>query len=153
MCIIHSMYLMKPLKTRLLLLFLLVIGTGCVSSISPFSHIAYEMAVDLKVDALDLMDMAELNHGDHTKQITQLKNRMRKAYEFANGRPKNELSSQQWDILISADHHLLGGFLDRWEKEGALGRGFIVESKALISDAFDSIISLESGKVGSTRTP
>ena len=146
------MYLVKLWKTRLLLL-LLVTCTGCASSISPFSHIAYEMAVDLKVDALDLMDMAELHHGDHTKQIKQLANRMQKAYEFANGRPKNELSSRQWDIMISPDHHLLGGFLDRWEKEGALGRGFIVESKAIVSDAFDSIISLESGKIGSTRTP
>jgi hypothetical protein len=34
----------------------------------------------------------------------------------------------------------------RWEKEGKLSEGFVEEARNIISDGFDTIIELESGK-------
>ncbi len=124
--------------------------SGCSPKIAPFSHIAYEQSVDLKVDSLKLMDQAELPYSETEKALAKLQIRLEKAFEFAKGRPKNQHSANQWQILISPESNLLGGFLQRWQNEGALNRPFIVASKQLVSAAFDSIIELESGKSGGT---
>lgn len=120
---------------------------ACAPSISPYSHIAYQYGVDLKVDALSLMDDAEKSFAEHERDVDRLKTDLEKAYEFARGRPLNEHSTSQWEIMIDPEAHLLGGFLARWQTEERLTRAFIVESKALIAAAFDTIIQLESGKI------
>ena len=130
---------------------LLLVISSCSPSIAPFSHIAYQQAVELKVDSLKLMDQAELPYSETQKAILKLETRLDKAYEFAKGRPKNEYSTDQWQILIDPNHNLLGGFLSRWQTEESLGRAFIVATKQLVSEAFDSIIELESGKSGSIK--
>ena len=122
--------------------------TGCAPSIAPFSHIAYEMAVDLKVDSLRLMDKAELPYTSEEKKVNTLFIRLEKAFEFANGRPLNEHSTEQWRRMIDPDRNLLAGFFKRWKAESTLSRPFIVEAKAIISQSFDAIIGLESGKIG-----
>lgn len=38
-------------------------------------------------------------------------------------------------------------FLKRWETDGTLSQMFITEMQMLVSDAFDTIIGLESGKI------
>jgi hypothetical protein len=117
------------------------------SSISVFSPEAYKQAVDLKVESLNLMSFATSQFEDHQENITELRTELKKAYEFALGRPDNELSAQQWEILIDKDGNLLGGFLKRWETEGTLGEMFISEMQLIVADAFDTIIGLESGKI------
>jgi len=52
-----------------------------------------------------------------------------------------------WDLLLNTDGHLLGGFLKRWEDKSVLGVTFVNEEKKIISDAFDQIAGLESGKI------
>jgi hypothetical protein len=37
--------------------------------------------------------------------------------------------------------------LKRWEAEGTLSEMFVTEMQTLVSDAFDTIIGLESGKI------
>ncbi|MCS3859678.1 hypothetical protein [Salinibacter ruber] len=71
---------------------------------------------------------------------------MEKAYEFAKGRPENEISARQWRILIDPDRDLLGGFLADWKKQSAFSATFVEEKKTQIARAFDTIIELESGK-------
>lgn len=126
---------------------MLLLPTGCAPSISPYSHIAYQYGVDLKVDALRLMDDAEQPYVDHERDIERLKTDLDKAYEFARGRPLNEHSTSQWEVMIDPEAHLLGGFLARWQTRGNLPRPFIAESKEIIAAAFDTIIQLESGKI------
>jgi len=121
---------------------------GCAPSIAPYSLQAYEYAIDIKVDALRLMDRAELPYAESERQAESLLVRMDKAYEFAKGRPQNDHSTQQWSLMIDPAAHLMGGFLARWEAESALSRGFIAEAERIISDGFDAIIGLESGKIG-----
>ena len=59
----------------------------------------------------------------------------------------NDISAQQWRILIDSERNLLGGFLARWKKESRLSATFVTEAKGLVSDVFDTIIGLESGKI------
>jgi hypothetical protein len=93
------------------------------------------------------MSFATLPYADYVENVTYLKTELRKAYEFALGRPNNELSAGQWEILINEEGNLLGGFLKRWEAEGTLSEMFVTEMQTLVSDAFDTIIGLESGKI------
>ena len=117
------------------------------ASISVFSPEAYKQAVDLKVESLELMSLASMPFADVEENVTYLKTELRKAYEFALGRPNNEISAGQWEILINEEGNLLGGFLKRWETEGTLSEMFVTEMQILVSDAFDTIIGLESGKI------
>ena len=80
------------------------------SNISVFSPEAYKQAVDLKVESLELMSFATSPYADYEENVTYLKTELRKAYEFALGRPNNELSAGQWEILINEEGNLLGGF-------------------------------------------
>jgi hypothetical protein len=103
--------------------------------------------VDLKVESLELMSFATSSYTDYEEDATYLKTELRKAHEFALGRPNNELSAGQWEILINEEGNLLGGFLKRWEEEDTLSEMFVTEMQMLVSDAFDTIIGLESGKI------
>jgi hypothetical protein len=120
--------------------------TAC-SSVSVFSPEAYKQAVDLKIESLNLMSAATEPYSDYEEEVAYLKTELEKAYEFAKGRPNNEISTKQWEILIDENRNLLGGFLKRWQDEDTLSEMFVTESQKLVSDAFDTIIGLESGKI------
>lgn len=122
--------------------------SGCTPSIAPFSARAYELAVDLKVDALRTVKRAEEPWSQHADRIERLEVQAQKAYEFSAGRPRNEITTEQWSMMIDPDGYLLGGFFTRWKAEGTLSPVFIQEASQLLSAGFDSIISLESGKIG-----
>jgi len=102
--------------TILLAAFLL---TAC-SSVSIFSPEAYKQAVDLKIESLNLMSNATMPYSDYEEDVAFLKTELEKAYEFAKGRPNNEISTKQWEILIDENRNLLGGFLKRWQDEDTL---------------------------------
>ena len=121
------------------------------TSISVFSPEAYNQAVDLKVEALNLMSNATMPYSDFVEDVAYLEIELTKAYEFAKGRPDNEISTRQWEILINPDGNLLGGFLKRWEEE-TLSQMFVTEVQMLVGDAFDTIIGLESGKIDPSET-
>lgn len=126
---------------------------SCGPTISTFSPIAYEQATSLKVDALAIMDRAIEPYADHRAEAESLMIRLAKAYEFAKGRPSNDVSTRQWRILIDPERNLLGGFLARWKKESRLSTTFVTEAKGLVADAFDTIIGLESGKIKPEQVP
>ena len=117
------------------------------ASISVFSPEAYKQAVDLKVESLELMSFATMPYADYEEEVINLNTELDKAFEFSKGRPDNEISTEQWRILIDEEGNLLGGFLKRWETEGSLSEMFVSEMQILVSDAFDTIIGLESGKI------
>lgn len=93
------------------------------------------------------MSKATEPYAKHRDDVATLTLKVAKAYEFARGRPNNEISARQWVILADSSGHLLGGFLARWKRESSLTNAFVSEMKRLVSDAFDTIIGLESGKI------
>lgn len=131
---------------KLVLLLLVFFFAGCVS-ISTFDQYAYVQTTSLKVDALNLMGQATDSFTLHAKNVTELNTCLQKVYEYERNRPKNDITLQQWNLLLSRDGHLLGGFLKRWEDKSVLGATFVQEEKNIISDAFDQIAGLESGKI------
>jgi hypothetical protein len=140
------MLIKKKIHAAILILTLGFVISSC-SSISIFSPEAYKQAVDLKVESINLMSFATMPYTDFEDDIDFLDTELSKAYEFSKGRPDNEISTKQWEILINPDENLLGGFLKRWEEKGTLSQMFVTEMQTLVSDAFDTIIGLESGKI------
>jgi hypothetical protein len=132
-------------QRQFVLLVTLVFFAGC-STITPFSPKAYEQATSLKVDALSIMDKASEPFSNQKQSIDALKLDVEKAYEYAKGRPQNEVTTKQWSIIKDPARNSLGGFLKRWEDKSTLDKPFIQEAKGIVSDGFDAIIELESGK-------
>lgn len=141
--IINKQNLKPFLKLFLLSYFLF----AACSSVSIYSPEAYKQAVDLKIESLNLMSFATMSYDDYEAEASFLKMELNKAYEFAKGRPDNEISARQWEILINEEGNLLGGFLKRWKDENTLSQMFVDEMQLIVSDAFDTIIGLESGKI------
>jgi hypothetical protein len=119
--------------------------TGC-STIGPFSPKAYEQATSLKVEALATMDKATEPFASKKPEIEALKINIDKSYEYSKGRPQNEETTRQWAIIKDPSRNSLGGFLKRWEDSKTLKKEYIQEAKNLVSDGFDAVIELESGK-------
>ena len=136
----------RAIMHKLTLLLLLFSFVGC-SSISTFDQHAYIQTTSLKVDALNLMTQATDSFSIHAKNVAEVKTNLQKIYEYERNRPKNEVTVKMWDLLLNSDGHLLGGFLKRWEDKSVLGATFVNEEKKIISDAFDQIAGLESGKI------
>ena len=67
-----------------------LLSTSC-SSVSVYSPEAYKQAVDLKIESLNLMSFATMPYGDYEEDVAFLKTELNKAYEFAKGRPDNEI--------------------------------------------------------------
>jgi hypothetical protein len=134
------------MRNRVLSLSLAFLLSSCAIT-SPFNQVAYERATSLKVDALATMDGATEPYATHTVEIAQLKIDLKKAYEYAKGRPHNEESTRQWLIMEDPARNLLGGFFKRWEEKSTLPPAFIDAAKANVADGFDQIIGLESGKI------
>jgi hypothetical protein len=127
-------------------LFILVLVCGCGNMQSVFSEQAYQQAVSLKVESLELMDKATEAFSEHEQEVAILQTNLQKAYQYAQGRPNNEITTRQWEILIDPERNLLGGFMVRWKQQNSMSESFIEENKGILSDAFDTIIELESGK-------
>jgi hypothetical protein len=134
-------------KTRnIATIFLLLSFISC-ATISSFDQQAYTQTISLKVDGLNIMDLAKDEYSAHEKTVKEFQTQLQKIYEYEKNRPKNEITIQQWDKLLDKKGHLLGGFLNRWETEKKLGETYITEAKKLVDKAFDQIAGLESKKL------
>jgi len=127
-----------------LLITLLIVGCG---SSAIFNQKAYEQATSLKVDALNLMDKATEPYADHEKEINEFKVNIEKAFQYCLGLPNNDETIKQWEIIKDPERNSIMGFLKRWETQKQLKQDFINDAKGIVSDGFDQIIGLESGKV------
>ncbi len=132
--------------SRLLLLVFAITLTSC-TSIAQFDSQSYKNAVNTKVSALALMDKATTPYEQNKTEINALYFSLNQGYEYANGIPKNEITTAQWAIMKDPERNLLGGFLKRWQEKKTLKPAFINSAKTVISDGFDAIIGLESGKI------
>jgi hypothetical protein len=130
----------------LLLMLCAVTLTGC-TSIAQFDSQSYKNAVNTKVSALALMDKATTPYAQNTVEIDAVYFSLNQGYEYANGIPKNEITTAQWAIMKDPERNLLGGFLKRWQEKQTLKPACINSAKIIIGNGFDAIIGLESGKI------
>ena len=128
-----------------MLLLVMLLATSC-TTISPYSETAYKQATSIKAISLTLIDKAINPYSEHSNEVDELMLEAKKAYEYAKQRPKNTESTKQWEIMIDPDRNMLAGFFRKWEEDVTLNKFFIDEAKDEISDGFDTISSLESGK-------
>ena len=119
---------------------------GCSPLIAKFDNVAYQQTISIKVDALALLDKAGTPYKDNETAINALMSQAKKAQEYAKGIPKNNLTTEQWDIMLSPKHNLLGGVIEKWKKESKLNKSFINNVKVQIEQGFNNIIDLELGK-------
>jgi hypothetical protein len=126
----------------LLMLFL----CGCTAKAPFFSIQAYDQAVSLKVESLALLDLATNPYSENIEKINDLLLKTRKAYEYAKGRPNNEISVKMWDIILDTNGGSLYSVLSLWKEKRQLGETFITQKKEQIANHFDKIISFESDK-------
>jgi hypothetical protein len=136
----------RNLAQRILLIISVITIAGC-ASISKFDQYAYVQTTSLKVDALQVMDLAVDDFSDHSEEVLELKANLQKIYEYEKNRPKNEITIKMWEKLLDEDGHLIGGFLKRWKENGPQSEFFIQEAKKIIGPAFDQIAQLESKKI------
>ena len=128
---------------------------GC-PTIAPYSQKSYENATTIKAEALNLLSKASNEDYDANKsKVDALKLDVEKAYEYANGIPKNERISQMWALLMNENRKgTLFEVLDLWKEMHKLDPVFlygipeknIPGIKDQIAREFDQIIGLESGK-------
>ena len=131
-------------KIALLLAFAVIIGDiGCMPTIALYDQYAYIQAISVKVDALNLIDLATEDYQSHQKEITALNTEIQKVYEYDIRRSKDSLTVKQWDILKNPSGHLLGSFFSHWKNSGKLSSTYIDDKKTIICAAFDQIIKLE----------
>ena len=136
----------KRSNLAFLILFFLLLFACTGPRIALYNETAYSNAVSLKVESLALMDKASDSISAHVQEISTLETNIEKAYQYVRWLPRNELTVAQWEILKDPNRDLLGGFLKKWEKEKVLHVVFIKEKEKQISDAFDEILKLETGK-------
>jgi len=128
-------------------IFTLLIFISCVPNIADFDPVIYEKTVELKVESLVLINCATKPYNNYEKDIDRIMLEVEKAYEYSNGKPNNEITTEMWKILKDPEGNLLGGFFLHWENKQTLSQTMVGNSKKLIADAFDTIIGLESGKI------
>lgn len=126
---------------------------GSCYHLAAFSEREYYQAVGLKVASLELMRKAVDDYSKHSAEADSLRHNLKLAFEYAKGRPDNDIITKQWEIMIDPDRNLIGGFLRIWEEDIKLSPAFINEAQSVIGDAFDTIIGLESGKLKSSDLP
>ena len=93
------------------------------------------------------MEKATEGYSKHAGEVDSLKKELRFAYEYAKGKPDNEVITKQWEVMINPDRNLIGGFLKIWKEDLILSPVFVSEAQGVIGEAFDKIIGLESGKI------
>lgn len=130
---------------------LLLTVTGC-STISKFDQYSYTQATSLKVDVLNVMGQATEPYTTHRTDVLRVQTAIDKMYEYEKNRPNNGVTEKMWGVVRDSTGHLFGSFIKRWQKENTLDATFIKESKLLVSQSFDQISQLESGKIKPTSS-
>ena len=118
---------------------------SCTPLISPFDQYAYTQTTSIKVDALNLMDLATEDFVSHQAEVKSVQSNLQKIYEYDKNRPKNLIITKMWEKIMDTSGHLFGGFINRWKNEGHLNKTFIQDQKnGNVGPAFDQIAELES---------
>ncbi len=131
---------------RSIIIILLCVLTGC-SSVPAYDQVAYDRSTQLKVDAINTMELA-VRKPFNVPAVTDLKLKMQYAYEYEKGKGNtNIFTIKQYELMMDPKGALLYGFLARWAvSENGFSPVFVRESSVLVSQGFDEIIKMEWNK-------
>ncbi len=130
-----------------ILLIIILSFQSCGRLIAPYNQYSYERAIEIKQQSLALLDKASQPYEKYEKEVEKLIVELKIMVEYVQGIPKNEMTTEQWKLMVNPEGHLLGGILSEWKEKGTLGKVFIKEAQMQISQGFDSIINLERKKL------
>jgi len=138
---------MNNFLIKILCIFIASAMTGC-AVMSTFDQNTYDSATKIKSQALALIPFATEKPDLHTVEIEALKASLSSqlAYELGKGKP-NVISYNQWAIIASTDHDLLGKLISDWQAGKTFSSAYLVEKRQQISDAFDQVLKLEGAKI------
>jgi len=111
-----------------------------------FDQYSYQKAVEIKVEASNLIDKATTSYTDNIEDIERLNLEIQKIVAYEKNKPNNEISYAMWKILSDSEKNLLVGFLKRWKEKDVLSQFFVTEAKAQIMEAMDLLIQYEAKK-------
>lgn len=138
-----TLQVFKKHRTWLLVLILI---TGCKSTIALYDQYAYTQATSLKVDLQNLaLESATLSYDSAKADIAKTNVELQKAYEYHKGRDNNSLSTKQYEILLS-DTHFYKSFLKDWQAKGKESAVMAENISEQIGELMDQVIKLENGK-------
>ncbi len=128
----------------------ILLVAACAPLISPYQEESYKYATSLKARSLALIAKSGTPFSQNRELVDQLLVDVDAAYEYAKGLPRNQLVTEQWQILRNPNGELLGGFVRIWRQKSTLSQTFRSRLSALIGSAFDEIICLEVNKKSAT---
>ena len=131
-----------------ILLCTLFLFSSCIANrMVPFDLDSFNMAKDIKTEALNLMGLAGQDYSASADKVTAFQNKVTShiASEEARGE-KNKTSVDMWKLLMKPEGNLLGGFLSKWKNDGKLNAVLVSQFKNEIGKNLDKIINLENKK-------
>jgi len=117
-----------------------------------FDQYAYQEAISIKVESLNLMDEAVASYSEHEDDVQTLLLDLQKILEYEKNKPNNEVSFAMWQVVTDKERNLLAGFLERWKVDSQLSNVFIDEAKGQVTEALDLIIKYEANKNKTNET-
>ncbi|UOE46236.1 hypothetical protein MTO98_17695 [Mucilaginibacter sp. SMC90] len=132
--------------TPVLLPGIILLATSC-STIGKYDQYAYTQTTSIKVDALNIMNLATDKYDNHLNDVNNVQSSITKMIEYKKNLPKNTISEKMWVLINDPNGGLFGGFVQRWQKNGTLDTTFIKEAQKLVGQSFDELSQLESGKI------
>lgn len=119
---------------------------GC-AHMAHFDQNTFSAALELKSEALPLVLQATDRYELHKAQVEALQVKLSAQLAYEEGKGKsNVISYNQWRILTSEDHALLGKLLKDWKEEKKFSPAYVREKAEQIGLAFDEIMRLEGAK-------
>jgi hypothetical protein len=127
------------------ILFVLILGC-CSFFPKPYSETIYNQMVDCKQDALSLMDKGSTSYSQNKTDIDSINTKMSKLKSLLDERCSEDVSCQQYEIMMASDKGLLGEFLVKWEENDTFSNVFIAQWKINVSTSFDKMIETENSR-------
>lgn len=136
---------MKTLKIYFIVLCTVTTITSCTSTSSLYDHYTYTETIEIKLQALSLMDKSDDAFSSHENEVIDLKNQLEKMLTYERGKNQNLITTKMWEVLNN-DNKLVKSYLALWEQKGTLNSAFIEEAKPQIEEAFNILIQYEEKK-------
>ncbi len=135
-------YLPRNFAALLVLLGLI----ACTSAIPRRDSAAIAEAEAIRTAAISLMAAAGEPFAGHAAEAAALTARIGQARDAAKAMPGSGDIASAWADLIDPAGTLLGKYLAEWEARGTLAAALRQEFSAVITDALDDVVKLETQK-------